>query len=104
MRYLVEWELRPVPPDMAKRVLALLEATEAWAETERQAERHVGNWAKTEGGDGIAIVEAESNDALFRKLQECPYIFFMTYCVTPLTDFKLAVETAKAQLKQMAGR
>ncbi|MCJ7633907.1 muconolactone Delta-isomerase family protein [Candidatus Bathyarchaeota archaeon] len=102
MRYLVEWELAPVPPQMAKTALALLEATEAWAEKEKKAGTHIENWAKTEGHGGITIVEAASNDALFKKIYENPYWPFTRYCVTPLTDFKLAIEISKNQLKQMA--
>ena len=38
MKYLVTWKLLPVPPEMAKTALALIEATEAWIEAEKKAE------------------------------------------------------------------
>ncbi len=101
MRYLVKWDIRPIPPEWAKTALALLEATEAWVEGEMKAGRIVENWVETAGMGGITIIEAESNDALFKKLQEIPFVPFMTYCVTPLTDFKLAAEITKNQLRQM---
>jgi len=101
MRYLVEWNLKPVPPEMAKTALALVEATEAWVGEEKKAGRVIENWTNTGGMGGIAIWEVESNDALDRKLWECPMWPFVTYCVSPLTDFKLSAETFKNLMKQM---
>jgi len=101
MRYLVEWKENPIPPEWAKTGLALVEATEAWVEAEMKAGRVIEVWEKTEGGGGIAIMEAESNDAVFKKLQEVPLQPFFSYCVTPLTDYKVACEVYKTQLKQM---
>ena len=104
LKYLVTWRLLPVPPGMAKTAVSLLEATKAWMEKEMQPGGCiVGAWQKTEGTGGIAIAENESNDALYKKLMECPSSILMEYTVTPLTDIKLAIETGINIYKKMAG-
>ena len=102
MRYLIDVKFTRVPPTMAKAALALLEAAEAWNEKEKKAGRHIETWAKSDGSGLIVIVEAESNDVVYKKLYENPYYPFCMYCVTPLTDMKLAFETGKNLLKPMA--
>jgi len=105
MRYLVKWKMSPVPgrtpQEKAKTALALVEATDAWVEEEKKAGRLVEIWTYTAGGEGIDIWEVDSNDALFEKLQECPYP--ATWTVTPLTDFKLSMKVFKEELKKVAG-
>lgn len=49
MRYLVTWNILPVPPEMAKIALALNEATEAWMEAEKKAGRIIEAWARARG-------------------------------------------------------
>lgn len=105
MRYLVNWKMSSVPgrtpQEKAKTALALMEATERFNEEEKKAGRLVEIWTYTAGGEGITIMEVDSNDALFEKLMELPYP--VTCTVTPLTDFKLSCELFKEQLKKMAG-
>lgn len=103
MKYLVTWKLLPVPPEMAKTALALIEATEAWIEAEKKAGHITGIWAKADGTGGVAIDEMESNDALYKKLMESPYSPFLEYCVIPLTDMKLALKIGRDFLKKIAG-
>ena len=102
MRYLIELKFTPIPPSMAKTALSLLEASEAWMEKEKKAGRIIETWTKTDGSGTIAIVEAESNDMVYKKNYENPFWPFCTTTVTPLTDMKLAFETAKNMCKQMA--
>ena len=97
------WKLSPVPPQMAKTALALTEATETWIEKQKKAGSIIEICQYTEGTGGVAIVEEKSNDALYQKIWECPYSLFMQYCVTPLTDMKIALETNKTILKRLAG-
>ena len=97
------WKMLPVPPQMAKSALALLEATEVWIEEQKKAGSIIELWAYTEGGGGAAICEVESNDALHRKLIEAPYSPFQQYCVTPLTDMKVAISEAKKLLRKIIG-
>jgi len=104
MRYLVTWKFLPVPPEMAKMALALLEATEAWIEEGKKAGFIIEVWATTDATGGVGIAEVDSNDALYEKLHESPYSLFMQYTVTPLTDIKLSIETGKKTLKKMAGK
>lgn len=102
MRHLVHWKASPMPREMAKTALALVEATGRWIEEEKKAGRLVEIWTYTAGGEGIALWEVDSNDALFKKLIECPYPCDFT--VTPLTDWKLSNETYKDFWKKMAGK
>lgn len=68
MKYLVTWKFLPVPPEMSKTALALLEATELWVEKEKKAGGCIVEiWATTDGTGGVAIAENESNDALFKS-------------------------------------
>ena len=60
-------------------------------------------WSRTDGTGGLAIIEADSNDALFKLLAEEPYGPFLKFSVTPLTDVNLAYEAAEKQFKQMIG-
>jgi hypothetical protein len=103
MRYLVEWKLMSVPPEMAKTALALNQAADAWIDAEKKAGCIIEAWSKTEGSGGVAIVERESNDALYQKLMENPYMPFLQYTVTPLTDIKIAMVAGQAFLKKMVG-
>ena len=93
----------PVPPEMAKTALALNEASEAWMDAEKKAGSIIEAWQKTEGSGGVAIVELESNDALYHKLMENPFMPFLEYTVTPLTDMKIAFAVGQAFYKKMAG-
>jgi len=96
--------MKPVPPEIAKTAVSLMEATKAWLEKEMQPGGCiVGAWSKTDGTGGIGIAENESNDALYKKLMENPSSILMEYTVTPLTDIKLAIETAINIYKKMAG-
>ena len=60
-------------------------------------------WAYTEGLGGVGIIESESNDALYIKLNEIPFSPFMQFCVKPLTDINIQFKTAIEFYKQMAG-
>ncbi len=104
MRYLVDSDVSPIPPEMAEAALAMADATEDWMKEEKKAGRIVEMWAKTDGSGGIILVEAESNDELFKKLTEMPFSPFLQFCVTPLTDMETAMEGWRQQLKRMAGK
>ena len=104
MRYLVSWDFRPVPPQMAEMALALNKATGPWLEAEKKAGGIIEVWSRTDTSGGIAIVEADSNDALYKKIAETPYYPFMIVTVTPLTDIKVALEVGRNFLKKMAGK
>jgi len=101
MRYFVNWKVLPVPREMIRTALALLEETERWAEKEKKAGRLVELGTNTAGGGGIAVWEVDSNDTLFKKLMECPFSPFLDYTVTPLTDFKLSMRINKDAFKEM---
>ena len=88
---------------MAKTALTLVEATEAWIKAEKERGCLTEVWATTDTTGGVAIVEVESNDALYLKLEEVPFMPFMQFCVTPLTDMKLSIEAGKKSYKKMAG-
>lgn len=104
MRYLVTWKLLPVPPEMAKMALSLLKATETWIEKQKTAGFLIEAWQYTEGMGGVAIVEAKSNDALYLKLMSSPFSPFQQYCVTPLTDMKLAIEDGMKSYQKIIGK
>jgi muconolactone delta-isomerase len=104
MRYLVTWKFGQVPPEMAETALALNIATEAWLEGEKKAGTILEIWATSDSNGGIALVEAESNDALHKKIYETPYYPFMQFEVTPLTDMNLSFKAGQKFLKQMAGK
>ncbi|NIN51665.1 MAG: hypothetical protein GTN80_00635 [Nitrososphaeria archaeon] len=93
----------PIPPEMAEAALEMSEASRDWMKEEK-AGRIVEMWAKTDGTGGIILVEAESNDELFKKLVEMPFSPFLQFCVTPLTDMETAMEAWRQQLKRMAGK
>ena len=97
------WKFLQVPPQMAKTELALLEATETWIEEQKKAGFCIEIWQYTDGGGGVAIVEAESNDVLHQKLLEAPYSILQQYCVTPLTDMKVAIGEAKKLFQKIIG-
>ena len=103
MRYLVTFKVMAVLPELAKTAADLLEATEAWIERERKAGTLIEAWATTDTSGGVAIIEGDSNDAVYQKLMELPFVPFVQYTVTPLTDLKLALETSVAFFKKMAG-
>jgi len=50
-----------------------------------------------------ALIEADSNDALFILLAEEPYGPFLEFSVTPLSDINIAYESAIKQFEQMIG-
>jgi muconolactone delta-isomerase len=93
----------PVPPEMVKVAIALNEATEAWLESEKKAGTIIEICATVDTNGGVAIVEHESNDALYQKIMEVPYLPFMQITVTPLSDIKAAMEAGRAFLKKIAG-
>jgi len=103
MRYLVKWNLLPVPPDMAKIALTLLKGSQEYTGGLAKKGVITEMWNLTDGTGGIALIEADSNDALFKLLAEEPYGGFLQFSVTPLTDINIAYESAKKQLKQMIG-
>jgi muconolactone delta-isomerase len=103
MRYLLQWVLLPVPPEMAKTALSLLKASQAYTSGLAKKGVITEMWNLTDGTGGLAIIEADSNDALFKLLSEEPYGPFLQFSVTPLTDINLAYETAEQQFKQMIG-
>ena len=87
---------------MAKTALALAEATIPWIEQGKKEGGIIEAWGYTEGLGGVAIVESESNDALYAKLMENPFSPFMQYCVKPLTDLNLQLKTGIEFYKKMA--
>jgi len=103
MRYLMQWDLLPVPPEMAKTALTLLKASQAYTSGLLKKGIITEMWSRTDGTGGLAIIEADSNDALFKLLAEEPYGPFLKFSVTPLTDVNLAYEAAEKQFKQMIG-
>jgi muconolactone delta-isomerase len=103
MRYLVTWKFAPVPPEMAKAAIALNQATAVWIEAEKKAGTIIETYATVDTNGGVAIVEHESNDALYQKIMEVPYRPFMQITVTPLSDINVAMKAGRAFLKKMTG-
>jgi muconolactone delta-isomerase len=101
MKYLVKWKLLPVPPEMAKTALTLLEASRKYTSNLIKQGKMSEMWNLADGSGGLALVEVESNDELFNMLQAEPYGPFLEYSVSPLSDIQLAYETAIKQFKQM---
>jgi len=104
MRYLLKWNLLPVPHDMAKIALTLLKGSQAYTGGLAKKGVITEMWNRTDGTGGIALIEADSNDALFKLLAEEPYGPFLQFSVTPLSDINIAYESAKKQLEQMIGK
>lgn len=103
MRYLVKWEILPVPPNMAKTALALLKASRAYTGGLMKQGTITELWNYTDGTGGIALIEADSNDALFKVLNNEPYGPFMRFSVVPLTDMNIAYDAGERLIEQMIG-
>ena len=100
--FLVTYKILPAPPAMAKTAQALAEALIPWIEKEKKAGSIIEMGGYAEGNGGVAIVESESNDALYAKLIEAPFSPFMKYSVTPLVDIKLQIKAGIEFYKKMA--
>jgi muconolactone delta-isomerase len=103
MRYLVKWILLPVPVEMMKTAFTLLKASQEYTTGLAKKGVITEMWNFADGTGGIALIETDSNDALFKLLSDEPYGPFMQFSVTPLSDVKLAYEIAIEQFKQMIG-
>ncbi len=103
MRYLVTWKMMPVPPDMAKIALTLLKGSQAYTGGLAKKGVITEMWNRVDGTGGLALIEADSNDALFNLLAEEPYGPFLEFSVTPLSDINIAYESAIKQFEQMIG-
>ena len=101
MRYLLTWNLLPVPPEMAKTALMLLKASREYTGGLMKQGKITEMWNFTDGTGGLALIEADSNDELFGLLQAEPYSPFLEFGVTPLSDINLAYDSAEKMLEQM---
>ena len=103
MRFLVTWKVLPVPPEMVKTALTLLKRSQAYINRLLKTGTITEAWNYTDNTGGIALIEAGSNDDLFKLLAEEPYGPFLQFSVTPLSDINMAYATAEKQFKQMIG-
>lgn len=103
MKYFVTWTHLPVPPEMMKTYLALLEATEAWMANEKKAGRILEVWEKADATGGIAIVEMDSIEDFYKLLLENPTYPFNQWTVTPLVDLNFAISEGKKLYQKMIG-
>lgn len=88
---------------MARTALTLMKASKSYTSGLKREGTITEIWAFTDGTGGVAIMEADSNDALFKLLSEEPYGPFIQFSVTPLTDLNMAYEYAEKILGQMVG-
>lgn len=101
MKYLVKWKLLPVPLEMAKTAITLLEASQKYTSELLKQGKMSEMWNLADGNGGLVLVEVESNDELFNIIQAEPYGSFLEFSVSPLSDIQLAYKTAIEQFKQM---
>jgi len=88
---------------MMKIALTLLKGSQAYTGGLAKKGVITEMWSRTDGTGGIALMEADSNDALFKILAEEPYGPFLQFSVTPLSDANIAYESAEKLFKQMIG-
>ncbi len=103
MKYLVTWKFSQVPPNMAKTAIELLKASKAQVDKDKKEGTITEFWTYTDGTGGMALVEVESNDALSQRLANEPYAPFLTFCVTPLSDYEQSIKTAINNLQKYIG-
>jgi muconolactone delta-isomerase len=103
MKYLVTWKTNPIPPNMAKIAIELLKASKAQIDKDINEGTITEFLLYTDQSGGVAIIESESNDALYQRLGNEPFAPFLEFCVTPLADYEAGINTVLSNLEKMIG-
>lgn len=98
MKFLVNWKLLQVPPELA---LKLVPASLAY-EKDLMEKGKVQLYAILGKAEGIGIAEAESEEELSGMLMNDPLALFLEFDVKPLRDFEESVKTFMKKLEEIS--